>query len=223
MAIRKKFRGELKDIDSKICEMGDLAVDSIKQAFLALKELDLEPIAKVKENDKKLYGLSIEIEKMCTRLIALQAPVAGDLRFTTSALKITTDLDRIGRYGLDIAKHVEAMMGDNENHFKKLVGLERLTELASRMVFISVSSFINRDIDSTKEVFEIEEEVDALYDEIFREVLTYMVEDMSKISLGTRYVLIGRYLERVADHACNISERTVYVVTGMRRSVGACN
>ena len=215
--MRERFITELKKIDEKLSEMGEIAVGSINQAFSALKDLDEKLIAKIKENDGRLYKLSIEIEKDCIQLIALQAPVAKDLRFTASALKLTTDLDRIGRYGLDIAKQVEIMIKEKETHFKRLVGLERLTELVSRMVTMSVGSFIERDKESAKKVFEIEESVDALYEEIFREVLTYMAEDMSKVSIGTRYILIGRYLERAADHACNISARTIYLVTGERK------
>lgn len=214
MSVRERFNGELNRVDGELFRMGEIAVDSIKKAFEALKNLDGKPIAKIKNNDAKLYELSKEIDKDCVKLIALQAPVAGDLRLITSALKLTTDLDRIGRYGLDIARQVETMIEEKEDHFKRLVGLERLTELVSQMVSIAVNSFIERDVDSAKEVFEIEEEVDALYEEIFREVLTYMAEDLRKVSIGARYILIGRYLERVADHACNISERTIYVVTG---------
>jgi phosphate transport system protein len=127
---------------------------------------------------------------------------------------VITDFDRIGRYARDIAEvtiHAQAMA-----HFKPLVSIPHMAEMAERMVDLSVDAFLKRDTLLTKEVFELEDKVDSLYDEIFREVITYMMEDSKKIGLGINYTLVARYLERIADHACNISERVIYMVTGQR-------
>jgi len=101
-------------------------------------------------------------------------------------------------------------------HFKPLVSIPHMAKMAEEMVDLSVKAFLDRDTGPTNEVFELEDKVDSLYDEIFREVITYMMEDSKKIGLGINYTLVARYLERIADHACNISERVIYMVTGQR-------
>ncbi len=131
-----------------------------------------------------------------------------------TCLKIITDLDRIGRYSEDIAKVAKRML--DKEHLKKLVSIPHMAELTIDMVDRAVDSFVEEDRKAIDIIYEKEEMVDALYDEIFRETLTYMMEDSKAITLGTQYVLVIRYLERIADHACNIAERVVYMTTGER-------
>mgnify|MGYP001100329653 FL=1 len=164
--------------------------------------------------DKELYELNIEIEKRCLEVIALQSPVAKDLRTIGTYLKVITDFDRIGRYARDIAE-VTAHSAETA-HFKPLVSIPHMAKMAEEMVDLSVKAFLERDTEPTKVVFELEDKVDSLYDEIFREVITYMMEDSKKITPGINYLLVARYLERIGDHACNISERVIYMVTGKR-------
>jgi phosphate transport system protein len=164
--------------------------------------------------DEEMYVLNVEIEKQCLEVIALQSPVAKDLRTIGTYLKVITDFDRIGRYARDIAEVTHRSA--DKAHFKPLVSIPHIAEMASKMVDLSVQAFLERETKLTKEIFETEDKVDSLYDEIFREVITYMMEDSKKIGIGINYMLVARYLERIADHATNIAERVIYMVTGER-------
>jgi phosphate transport system protein len=214
MSPRKAYETELTELDQLVEKMATRTSEAIELAVESFEKLDLDLAEKVKKIDEEMYVLNIEIEKRCLEVIALQSPVAKDLRTIGTYLKVITDFDRIGRYARDIAEvttHAQAM-----SHFKPLVSIPHMAEMAERMVDLSVEAFLRRDTKPTKEVFELEDKVDSLYDEIFREVITYMMEDSKKIGLGINYTLVARYLERIADHACNISERVIYMVTGQR-------
>lgn len=214
MAPRKAYETELEELDRQVAEMARKTSMAIELAVQSFEKLDLELAEKVKGIDVEMYALNQEIEKRCLEVIALQSPVAKDLRTIGTYLKVITDFDRIGRYARDIAEvtvHAQTMA-----HFKPLVSIPNMAKMAEKMVDLSVEAFLERDTSLTKEVFELEDKVDSLYDEIFREVITYMMEDPKKIGLGINYTLVARYLERIADHACNISERVVYMVTGER-------
>jgi len=214
MAPRKAYETELEELDHQVEEMARKTSEAIELAVQSFERLDQDMAEQVRRIDSEMYVLNIEIEKRCLEVIALQSPVAKDLRTIGTYLKVITDFDRIGRYARDIADvttHAKAMA-----HFKPLVSIPHMAKMAERMVDLSVKAFLERDTGPTKEVFELEDKVDSLYDEIFREVITYMMEDSKKIGLGINYTLVARYLERIADHACNISERVIYMVTGQR-------
>ena len=211
---RKSYHEELKELKNMVEEMGDLSTRAISLAIESLVDLDEDKIKEVSELDKKIYEYDKEIEKKSLNLIALQAPVAGDLRLIGTCLKIITDLDRIGRYSKDITKVSKRLLG--QKHMKKLISIPNMAELTIDMVDQSVKSFMDEDETLIDDIYEKEERVDAYYDETFREILTYMMEDSKTITKGTQYVLVIRYLERIADHACNIAERVVYMVTGER-------
>ncbi len=210
--VRRAYLEELKELGGMVEEMGDLAIEAISLAIQGLVELDEEKVKKVEDIDARIYAYDRAIEKKGLNLIALQAPVAKDLRFIGTCLKIITDLDRIGRYSMDIGKVTQRLSG--KTHMKKLVSIPYMAQLTMEMVDMAVDSFVEGDEAKLEPIYEREEKVDALYDEIFREVLTYMIEDPKYISMGTQYVLVIRYLERMADHACNIVERVVYMETG---------
>jgi phosphate transport system protein len=216
MSPRKAYEEQLDVVSHQMTEMGIMAKEAIALAVKSFKELDPKLVERVKELDKATYQLMQKAEKNLIRIIALNTPVAGDLRFIATSLKVTTDFDRIVRYAKDIADITERSIAEGMQHFKALISIPRLSEMAISMVDISVDCFINRDLRRTEEVFKLEQEVDALYSEVFREVLTYMMEDSHKISMGMNYQFVARYLERIADHACNISERVVYMETGER-------
>jgi len=214
MSPRKAYEAELAELDTLVAEMARKTDEAIELAVESFAKLDLDLVDRVKALDKELYALNMEIEKRCLEVIALQSPVAKDLRTIGTYLKVITDFDRIGRYAKDVAEvtaHAKSMA-----HFKPLVSIPHMAEMAVKMVDLSVRAFLERDTKLTEEVFELEDKVDSLYDEIFREVITYMMEDSKKIGLGINYTLVARYLERIADHACNISERVIYMVTGQR-------
>ena len=214
MSPRKAYETELAELDRQVEEMARKTSEAIELAVQSFEKLDMDLAEQVKRIDSEMYKLNIEIEKRCLEVIALQSPVAKDLRTIGTYLKVITDFDRIGRYARDIAEvtaHARTMA-----HFKPLVSIPHMAKMAEEMVDLSVKAFLDRDTGPTKEVFELEDKVDSLYDEIFREVITYMMEDSKKIGLGINYTLVARYLERIADHACNISERVIYMVTGQR-------
>ena len=214
MAPRKAYESELAELDELVGQMARKTNEAIQLAAKSFEKLDTGMAEEVLRIDKQMYLLNNDIEKRCLEVIALQSPVAKDLRTIGTYLKVITDFDRIGRYAKDIADvtiHARSMA-----HYKPLVSIPHMAEMAVRMVDISVKAFLDRDTQPTKEVFELEDKVDSLYDEVFRETITYMMEDSRKIGIGMNYTLVARYLERIADHACNISERVIYMVTGER-------
>jgi phosphate transport system protein len=214
MSPRKAYEAELAELDKLVAEMARKTSESIQLATKSFEKLDMSLVEEVKKIDMEMYNLNNEIEKRCLEVIALQSPVAKDLRTIGTYLKVITDFDRIGRYARDIAEVTEH--DHLLAHFKPLVGIPHMANMAVQMVDLSVRAFLERDTGPTKEVFDLEDKVDSLYDEVFREVITYMMEDSRKIGLGIDYTLVARYLERIADHACNISERVIYMVTGER-------
>jgi phosphate transport system protein len=214
MSPRKAYETELEDLDKKVSVMALKSKEAIALAVNSFEKLDQEMADRVIQLDEEMYILNVEIEKQCLEVIALQSPVAKDLRTIGTYLKVITDFDRIGRYARDIAE-VTRHSADKA-HFKQLVSIPHIAEMASKMVDLSVQAFLDREITLTKDVFDMEDKVDSLYDEIFREVITYMMEDSKKIGIGINYMLVARYLERIADHATNIAERVIYMVTGER-------
>jgi phosphate transport system protein len=214
MSPRKAYESELEELDKQVTVMALKSKEAIALAVKSFEKLDQALADQVIKLDEEMYELNNDIEKRCLEVIALQSPVAKDLRTIGTYLKVITDFDRIGRYARDIAEvtHHSA----DKAHFKPLVSIPHIAEMASKMVELSVRAFLERDTKLTAEVFDIEDRVDSLYDEIFREVITYMMEDSKKIGIGINYMLVARYLERIADHAVNISERVIYMVTGER-------
>jgi phosphate transport system protein len=214
MSPRKAYESELEELDRMVGVMALKSKEAISLAVKSFEKLDQDIADQVIKIDEEMYVLNIAVEKQCLEIIALQSPVAKDLRTIGTYLKVITDFDRIGRYARDIAEvtHHSA----DKAHFKPLVSIPHIAEMASKMVDLSVQAFLEMDTRLVQEVFDTEDRVDSLYDEIFREVITYMMEDSKKIGIGINYMLVARYLERIADHAVNISERVVYMVTGER-------
>lgn len=216
MSPRKAYQDELNELGERMNMMGSMAREAITLAAKSFEDLDLSLVERVRRLDEKAYETLVKTEKEIVKIIALHAPVAGDLRYVTTSLKITTDFDRIVRYAKDIAEITERAKASDLHHFKVLVSIPRISEMAVSMVDLAIESFLEGDLDKTEEVFVLEDKVDSLYDEIFREVLIYMMENSANITMGMNYQFVARYLERIADHACNIAERTVYMKTGER-------
>lgn len=205
---------ELAKLNEEVAEMGKLAREAIDKAIRTIVNEEFALKDEVRKLDDAIYQWDLKIEKHCIDLIALHSPVAGDLRIVSTSLKMITDLNRIGRYARDIAEVIDFLEG--QKYFKRLVSIPHMASLVIRMVDDAVESFIKRDVEKALNLFARDDEVDALYESIFREVLTYMMEDPKKVPMGMRFILIARYLERIADHACNIGERVVYMITGER-------
>ncbi|MDY6985480.1 MAG: phosphate signaling complex protein PhoU [Candidatus Thermoplasmatota archaeon] len=216
MGTREKFDEDINEVYRMLGEMRDLAIDSINSAMDALEKLEEDAAKVALRNDVKSYDLMRSIENKCTALLMLQAPVAKDLRKIVTAMKSSGDLNRIIRYARNISKLAIEMVKEKDGHFKKLIGLEGMKNKSIDMIEKAMKALLEENKNLALEVYREEEDVDALYEQIFRELITYMVEDNRKITRGVRYLLAGRYLERVADHTCNIAEGAIYTSTGER-------
>ncbi len=208
----EKFHDELKQLKKDVITMGQLAKEMLKKSVESLKKQDFELSAWVKSKKVIIAKMDSEIETESLRLIALYQPMAKDMRTIACCLKMNTYLTRIGRYGKDIAKATEEM--SNQPHFKKLVSIPHMSEIVCKMIDDALIAFEKEDISLYKDFKEREDTVDELRYSIFRECLTYMMEDQKVITQGIYYIMIARYLERCGDHACKIAEKINYMVTG---------
>lgn len=211
---RQNYNHELENLRNELSKMGDLVGLAIAQAVQALATQDTALARKVMAGDDIIDALEVEIEDKCMVLIATQQPMARDLRIIGTGLKITTDLERIGDHAFDIAKI--ALKMSEEPLLKPLVDLPRMTDMAQNMLKDALSAYINMDIALAEQVCQADDNVDDIYQQIFRELLTYMMENPRTITPATQLIFVARYLERVADHATNIAEWVIYLVTGQR-------
>jgi phosphate transport system protein len=178
----------------------------------ALLSRDDDLAREVIERDRQVNQYDVEVDEKCVELLALNQPAASDLRFITTAMKIVTDLERIGDQAVNIAQR--ALELHQEPQLKPYVDLPRMAEMAQRMVKESLDAFVARDTALARAVCAEDEAVDALKEQIFRELLTFMMSDPRTIPRALRLILISRFMERVADHATNIAEMVVYMVEG---------
>lgn len=210
--MERHFDEELKDLKGKLLQMASLAEESIAKSVKALVERDKKLAEEVLVSDEAINLLEIEIDEVCLKLLALRQPIATDLRFITAALKIITDLERIGDLSVNIAERALGLM--EQPLLKPLIDIPRMAQLAQKMVKDSLDAFVNRDAELARDVCRRDDEVDQLNHQIFRELLTYMIQDPKAITRAVDLILVGRHLERVADHATNIGEDVVYLVKG---------
>ena len=210
--IERPFDEELKSLKEKLLEMASRAEEQIALAVRGLKERDEKLTCEVLEREAAVNLLDIEVDEMAMRLLALRQPLAADLRFITSAMKIGSDLERIGDLAVNIAERSLDLL--KHPQLKPLLDIPRMAELAKGMVRDALSAFINGDDRLAKAVCERDDQVDQLNNQIFRELLTYMIEDSGTISRAVDLILVGRHLERIADHATNIAEDVIYMVKG---------
>ena len=213
-AERKALEKGLNKLNENMATMAELSELAIRKAVDALSRGDRAIAEEVFTLDQELYGLQEEIEGTCVDLIALHAPVARDLRAITTSLKITTDLDRIGRYAKDIAEVSLQFPEGPPPGLASIVKIPQMAEHTIRMVETAVGAFVKRDADSVRNITEVDDEVDRLHDQVFQEIVGSMEAGRLPIAAGARYILVARHLERIADHAVNIGMRVVYMVTG---------
>jgi phosphate transport system protein len=197
--------------------MGLMVEEAIRDAVESLKSRDEELARQVIEGDDKIDELETQIEQKCLRLLALQQPMAVDLRMIGTALKIITDLERMADHAVDIAK-VTIRIG-NEPLIKPLIDIPRMAEITQRMVRECLDSFIRRDTTLAHKMADWDEEVDHLYAQVFRELLLFMIGDPKTIKQATHLLFVGQHLERSADHATNVGEWVVYMVTGEKKDL----
>jgi phosphate transport system protein len=208
--MQRHFHEELEALKQTLLAMGGLVEDQIHRVMRALLERDGTLAQEVIDRDARVNAYDVEVDETCVELLALHQPAAGDLRFITTAMKIVTDLERIGDQAVNIAQR--ALELHREPQLKPYIDLPRMAERAQRMVKESLDAFVARDTALARQVCGEDAEVDALKEQIFRELLTFMMADPSTIPRAIRLILISRFIERVADHATNIAEMVIYMV-----------
>jgi phosphate transport system protein len=210
--MQRHFHEELEALKQTLLAMGGLVEDQIRRVMQALTERNDVLAQEVIDRDRQVNAYDVEVDETCVNLLALHQPAAGDLRFITTAMKIVTDLERIGDQAVNIAQR--ALELNREPQLKPYIDLPRMAGRAQAMVKESLDAFVSRDTDLARRVCGADSEVDALKEQIFRELLTFMMQDARAIPRAIRLILISRFLERVADHATNIAEMVIYMVEG---------
>ncbi len=208
--MQRHFHEELETLKQTLLAMGGLVEDQIRRVVQALIERDSDLAQEVIERDREVNTYDVEVDEKCVELLALHQPTAGDLRFITTAMKIVTDLERIGDQAVNIAQRVVEL--NREPQLKPYIDIPRMADQAQRMVKESLDAFVARDTDLARQVCGEDDSVDAFKEQIFRELLTFMMEDPKTIPRAIRLILVSRFLERVADHATNIAEMVIYMV-----------
>lgn len=214
MTIRKEFDQGLEQLHNLLVDMGTFVEHALVESMEALKNVDVERARVVINEDSKLNAMEERIMEIGSKLIATQQPVAKDLRRILSAFRIASDLERMGDLSVDIAKVVLRLEG--QSLIKPLIDLPRMAEIVRSMTFESIQSFIQENVDLAYKMAKDDDQVDALYGQITRELMLLMMENPRNIAQASLLSFVGRYMERFGDHATNIGESVVYLVTGSR-------
>ena len=210
--IQRHFDDELEGLKERLLQMANLVEKTILLSVQALVDKKRELAQQIIGSDDAINMLEVEIDEVSLKLLALHQPQAGDLRFITSIMKINNDLERMGDLAVNIAERTVELL--KYPVLKPLIDIPRMANLAQGMLRDSLSAFVNRDAKLAKSVCERDDEVDNLNNQIFRELLTYMLQDPTAIERAVDLILVGRNLERIADHATNICEDVIYMVNG---------
>ena len=203
---RNAFDDELDSLHHDLIRMGSKAKEQISACITALVDQDAKLAQKIIDDDDIVDGMEIDIEERCVKLIARQQPLASDLRRIFTSIKIVTDLERIADHAVDIAKITLKL--------KPLIDIPRAAEIVQDMIRVSLESYIKLDINMAETIHKKDDEIDALYKQVFSELLVLMMQDPKKINQSTQFLFVFKYLERIADHCTNICEWTVYLMTG---------
>jgi len=217
---RINFEKRLQNLQNELLVMGSMVEEAIIRSTDALKSHNLALARQVIEDDKKINQRRYDIEEMCVKLIATQQPLAGDLRTVIAVLNIIVDLERIGDYAEGNAD-IAIRIGD-EPPLKPYIDIPRMADKASEMLHTTLDAFVRRDADTARKVAAEDSVVDSLYDQVFRELLTYMVADPSTINRAMRLIWVAHNLERSADRVTNICERIVFIVAGKVEEISIC-
>jgi phosphate transport system protein len=208
----KRYEEELKKLREEILYMGGMVEDQIQKAIKSLVDRDSILAEVIIERDHEVNRLDVNIDDICVRLLALHQPAGRDLRFITTGLKITTDLERIGDMAVNICER--ALELNLEPQLKPYIDIPRMARVAQRMIRESLDAFVREDTELALKVCKDDEEVDQLNSQIFREVVTFMIDDSGTINRAIKISSISKYLERIADHATNIAEMVIFMVKG---------
>ena len=207
----RHFQEELDQLKRRLLEMGGLAEEHVRLAIKGLVDRDQALTERVLTGDEPLNALHIEIDNRCFTLLALYQPMAADLRTIVAAVKINTDLERVGDLAINIAEAAQRYVGHAP--VKKLIDIPRMATIAQRMLRDALDAFVRRDTELAQHVLNEDDALDALKTQIFRELLTYMLQDPSTIEPALDLILVSRHLERIGDHATNIAEDVIFIVS----------
>jgi phosphate transport system protein len=212
MQIRSGFDRDMRSLQDDLLLMGSMVEKQIERSMEVLKALDHAGAQRVIEGDKEVDALRFRIEERAIQLIATQQPLAGDLRTIIAALNMIIDMERMGDHAEGIAKI--ALLHQDEPLLKPLVDLPRMAEIGRGMLHKSLDAFVARDAEAARAVSLEDDQIDELYEQVYRELLTYMLNDPRTINRATWLLWVAHNLERIADRATNIAERVIYLVTG---------
>lgn len=212
--MRSTFDQELEELQQDILRMGTLVEEAIGQAVSSLAAGNLQLAELIVQRDDVVDEMQVQIETRCLQLIALQQPIAIDLRIVGTAIKIVGDLERMADHAVDIARVTLRLGG--EPLIKPLIDIPRMADMAQRMARDALRAYVRRDPEAAKELLRTDDQVDHLYAQILRELLVLMMEDPRTIHQATHLLFVAQHLERVADHATNLGESVIYMVSGER-------
>lgn len=210
--MERKFDEELRELSSMLVKMGSLAQTMIHNAVKALVDRDKSLLQNVYSLEDSVNLMHIEVDDFCLKLLALRQPQAGDLRMITAAIKINTDLERLGDQAVNIAQRTESLL--ERPLIKPLVDIPRESTIAQKMVNDSLEAFIRKDVKLAEEVLTRDDIIDDINNQVFRELLTYMMSDHTTIPIAFDLIFVSKNLERIADHATNIAEDVIFMVIG---------
>jgi phosphate transport system protein len=216
----RHFQAELEALQERLLSMGGLAEERVREAVGALSDRNPPLVEQVIVGDAPINDLHIELDARCFRLLALYQPMAADLRAIVAAVKINTDLERVGDLAVNIAEAAKRYLGHAP--VKPLIDIPRMGEIAQRMLREALDAYVRRDMALAETVLNEDDELDGLKDQIFRELLTYMISDPTTIEPALDLILISRHLERIGDHATNIAEDVIFMVSArdVRHHIG---
>jgi phosphate transport system protein len=207
----RHFQDELEVLSSRLLEMGGLAEERVRRSVHGLAQRDLDEIHSVLIGDEPINRLHIEIDDRCFRLLALHQPMAADLRAILAAVKINTDLERVGDLAVNIAEATQRYR--LHAPVKKLIDIPRMAEIAQAMLRDALDAFVRRDIGLAQRVLNADDQLDTLKTQVFRELLTFMLQDPTTIEPALDLILVSRHLERIGDHATNVAEDVIFMVS----------
>ncbi len=209
--VTRHFQDELEQLKARLLEMGGLAEEHVRLAVQGLVKRDRPVLDRVLVADEAVNRLHLEVDNRCFKLLALYQPMAADLRTIVSAVKINADLERVGDLAVNIAEAARRYAGHPP--VKKLIDIPLMADIAQTMLRDALDSFVRRDVDLAQHVLDEDDRLDALKTQVFRELLTYMLQDPTTIEPALDLILVSRHLERIGDHATNVAEDVIFIVS----------
>jgi phosphate transport system protein len=209
----RHFQEELEALQGRLLEMGGLAEERVSAAVQSLVSRDIDAIERVLYGDEPINALHVEIDNRCFKLLALHQPMATDLRAIVAAVKINTDLERVGDLAVNIAEAAKRYA--THPPVKKLIDIPQMGDIAQEMLHDALDAFVRRDTKLAQQVLNEDDRLDGLKTQIFRELLDYMLRDPATVEPALDLILVSRHLERIGDHATNIAEDVIFMVSAL--------